>query len=68
MVTSKKSCCGTWELATGFCDWWLRSPGGAGGWEAGVLKDGSISYFGCPVSSELGVRPALWIRLIDMPE
>jgi hypothetical protein len=43
--------------------WWLRSPGPRDNYVALVVWDGCISSVNAPVShSEIGVRPALWLK------
>jgi hypothetical protein len=41
--------------------WWLRSPGGDGGYAALVFHSGRVIDGGLGVVSGCGVRPALWI-------
>jgi serine/threonine protein kinase len=43
--------------------WWLRSPGDKGYKAAFVTISGSVSMSGIGVSSNGGIRPALWITL-----
>ena len=46
----------------GQCWWWLRSPGKAQGYVAGVGYNGSIDYAGFHADSSCyGIRPAMWI-------
>ena len=48
----------------GTCWWWLRSPGIASGFAAGVYNYGGIDYEGNKFNfPNVGVRPAMWIDL-----
>ncbi len=50
------------------CWWWLRTPGLAGDRAAYVSHEGFVRDQGLLVSDIAnGVRPAMWIRLSDMP-
>ncbi len=64
-----KGCCHVLRECRGlFCDWWLRSPGGDYGSAAVVTAEGRIAFFGIPLSAECGLRPAMWVRVVDIPE
>jgi len=43
--------------------WWLRSPGDTQITAAGIHDDGCVNLAGDYVFYELGVRPALWLKL-----
>jgi len=43
--------------------WWLRSPGHNQYYAANVNIGGTVNLNGTHVSTELGVRPALWLNL-----
>ena len=46
----------------GFCTWWLRSPGYLQNLVAQVARLG-VLIAGNPVSEDVAVRPALWLKL-----
>ena len=55
---------GAYENGSGNCWWWLRSPGYTQSRTATVYVDGSVTYGGGYVHSNVGcVRPALWVNL-----
>ncbi len=43
--------------------WWLRSPGGYPGAAANVNGNGEVHTYGYGVRCDLGVRPAMWLKL-----
>ena len=43
--------------------WWLRSPGGSGGFAAYVYRNGDVGSNSNRITDHLGVRPALWLNL-----
>ena len=47
--------------------WWLRDPGGALNKAAAIDANGAVQRGGIAVSSEIGVRPAIWINLKGAP-
>lgn len=67
---SAEDCGGLW-LSSGYCLWWLRSPGGYTGEGLGgesvslVDEHGSVDSDGGSYLDDvcIGVRPALWIHL-----
>ena len=55
---------GAWEIDSGNCWWWLRSPGGKQLYAANVDTDGDVYRNGNDVDNDnIAVRPALWIDL-----
>ena len=55
---------GTWTNDSGFCWWWLRSPGIYQNNAAYVLTDGGVEERGSFVDrGSVAVRPAMWINL-----
>jgi hypothetical protein len=48
--------------AHGACRWWLRSPGSDYSKATFVSADGEIQRDGISVSSEIGVRPVMWVK------
>lgn len=44
------------------CAWWLRSPGSDYDKASYVSADGEINRDGISISSEIGIRPAIWIK------
>ena len=55
---------GAWEIDSGNCWWWLRSPGTHQDNAASVSGEGVIDRFGPGVGEDdNAVRPALWIDL-----
>ncbi|MBO4868385.1 MAG: hypothetical protein J5585_01600 [Clostridia bacterium] len=48
--------------AHGACRWWLRSPGSDYSKAAFVSADGEIQRDGINISSEIGVRPVMWVK------
>ena len=52
------------ELRKAGCRWWLRTPGADSYYIAHVEPRGAVSSFGSTaISDNVGVRPALWVRL-----
>lgn len=50
-------------LKTTDYNWWLRTPGSATGCAAFVAPSGTVMEYGYPVTStEIAVRPAIWVR------
>lgn len=45
--------------------WWLRQPGFSHEQAIIVYADGTIEPYGANVNSVLGVRPAMWLKLIN---
>ena len=46
----------------GFCRWWLRTPGDVASSTCFIAYNGAIDIYGCESSStDVGVRPAMWI-------
>lgn len=45
--------------------WWLRQPGFSHEQAVIVYTDGKIEPYGATINSVLGVRPAMWLKLID---
>ncbi len=50
---------------SGFCTWWLRSPGKNRHLTGYVTKDGSVFSFGRNVIRESCVRPAIWVDISE---
>ena len=47
----------------GYCEWWLRTPGGDSRMAVTVQKGGNVAIRGCSVQLGLvGVRPVMWIK------
>ena len=45
--------------------WWLRQPGFSHEQAIIVYADGTIEPYGANINSVLGVRPAMWLKLIN---
>lgn len=45
--------------------WWLRQPGFSHEQAMFVDADGEIDSYGAWISSEIGVRPAMWLKLVN---
>lgn len=45
--------------------WWLRQPGYSHEQAIIVYDDGTIERYGVPIGDVLGVRPAMWLKLIS---
>ena len=55
---------GVWTNDSGYCFWWLRSPGYDQSLAAYVDSDGGVYVFGYSVSNDYyAVRPAFWLNL-----
>ena len=51
------------------CQWWIRTPGHHFNMAIFVDKEGSMDTEGHLVNYiEFGVRPAMWINLVEEPE
>lgn len=51
-------------MCGGTCSfYWLRSPGAYPDVVSGVISNGSVTYSGEMVSTNEGIRQALWIKL-----
>jgi len=69
---AKKIISGNWTFSNNYDNeraagepWWLRSPGEDKRNAAYVAKSGRVEVSGYPVnSSDIGVRPALWLNLV----
>ncbi|MBR3358569.1 MAG: toll/interleukin-1 receptor domain-containing protein [Solobacterium sp.] len=50
-------------FTSGYCLWWLRTPGDAVGMQTYVNAGAKISYEGCyQQRPAVGLRPAVWVR------
>ena len=55
---------GAWTDESGWCWWWLRSPGNLQSYVTGISHIGGVRYLGRLASYDRNaVRPALWINL-----
>lgn len=65
-LTTYASWNGGYSDDSGNCRWFLRSPGKNKKFAAYVNYNGAINNSGCKVeSSEVGIRPAMWINTAD---
>lgn len=50
-------------FTSGYCLWWIRTPGDSFGMQAYVHAAGGITYDGCyQQRNQVGLRPAVWVK------